>query len=193
MGNILLLAGTNRPGANALRIARVVQGLYEEAGIKVDLYSLHKMPLEIFDPRCYAAKPECWLPIQEMVVEARGLHIITPEYNGSFPGVLKYFIDMLKFPVSFVSKPVALIGEASGTWGAVHAVEQLQQVFSYRNAHIFPQRVFIPKVNACFDTEGRFSDAEILQRLRNQAEGFARFCEILNPELDEVTSGSASA
>ena len=70
---------------------------------------------------------------------------------------------------------------------------RLATVTTARRPPASPVRVFIPKVNACFDTEGRFIDAEILQRLRNQAEGFARFCEMLNPELDEVTSGSASA
>ena len=57
-------------------------------------------------------------PEQQRVLDAAGLHIITPEYNGSFPGVLKYFIDMLKFPESFVEKPVAFTGEAAGLWGA---------------------------------------------------------------------------
>ena len=183
MANILLLVGTNRPGANALRIAKVIEGLYHAAGITVDGYSLHKMPVEIFDPRSYAAKPDVWLPVQQMVVECKGIHLITPEYNGGFPGVLKYFIDMLKFPESFVHKPVAFVGEAAGVWGGMRPVEQLQQIFSYRNAHIFPERVFIPKVNDRFDAAGQFVDQEILGKLRSQVHAFARFCDALNPAV----------
>ena len=40
------------------------------------------------------------------VLQAEGLIVVTPEYNGSLPGVLKYFIDMLKFPESFEQRPV---------------------------------------------------------------------------------------
>lgn len=177
MAKILLLVGTNRPGANALRIGELIEGIYRSLGVEVDGYSLHKMPVEIFDPRSYVAKPDSWLGVQQMVVQSKGIHLITPEYNGGFPGVLKYFIDMLKFPESFVHKPVAFVGEAAGMWGALRPVEQLQQVFGYRNAYIYPDRVFIPKVNDRFDVDGTFTDAEILQKLRTQVEGFIRFCD----------------
>ena len=93
----------------------------------------------------------------------------------SFPGVLKVFIDMLKFPESFEAKPVAFTGEASGLWGALRPVEQLQMIFAYRNAIVFPQRVFIPGVHNLFDQEGQFIDADLLQRLDGQAGGFAAF------------------
>ena len=76
--------------------------------------------------------------IQNRVLDAAGLHVVTPEYNGSFPGVLKYFIDMLKFPESFDRKPVAFLGEAAGTWGGLRSVEQLQMIFGYRNATSSP-------------------------------------------------------
>jgi len=58
------------------------------------------------------------------VLMAAGLHVVLPEYNGSYPGVLKYFIDMLKFPESFENKPAAFVGVANGQWGALRAVEQ---------------------------------------------------------------------
>ncbi|HEV8608144.1 MAG TPA: NAD(P)H-dependent oxidoreductase, partial [Tepidisphaeraceae bacterium] len=104
-----------------------------------------------------------------------GLHVITPEYNGSFPGVLKYFIDMLKFPESFDRKPVAFVGEAAGVWGGLRAVEQLQMIFGYRNAHSYPDRVFIPAVKDKFDAAGNFTDTAINDRLRKQAIGFDCF------------------
>jgi NAD(P)H-dependent FMN reductase len=100
---------------------------------------------------------------------------VIPEYNGSFPGVLKLFIDMLKFPESFEGKPVAYVGVASGQWGALRAVEQLQLIFGYRNAHSYPRRVFIAGVHDKFTAEGAFNDPELLRRLEEQAGGFRAF------------------
>src|SRR5262249_37986455 len=130
---ILIISGTNRPNANALKVATIVLGHYRQANIAARLFSLAEMPREVFDPNSYSVKPPAFMPIQQMILEAAGLHVITPEYNGSFPGVLKYFIDMLKFPESFDRKAVAFVGEAAGMWGGLRAVEQLQQIFGYRN------------------------------------------------------------
>lgn len=174
-GTILIISGTNRPDSNGMKVARITLGHYQSAGIPAELFSLAELPAEVFHPSAYAAKPPAFLAIQQRVLSAAGLHIITPEYNGSFPGVLKYFIDMLKFPESFDRKPVAFVGEAAGTWGALRAVEQLQMIFAYRNAHLFPERVFIPGIREKLDSDGRLTDTAIDARLGKQAREFARF------------------
>jgi NAD(P)H-dependent FMN reductase len=180
---ILIIAGTNRPNSNALKIATILKRHYEAAGAEADLYSLADMPAEILEPTSYAKKPERWLPVQQRVLDAHGLHIVTPEYNGSFPGILKYFIDMLKFPESFESKPVAFTGEAAGIWGGLRSVEQLQQIFGYRNAYNFPDRVFIPGVGSKLDESGAMVDVGIDARLSKQAAGFAKFVAHLREAL----------
>ena len=176
---ILIVSGTNRPGSHALHMARAVERHYHAAGVAAEVYSLADLPREIFDPASYAAKPAAFVEVQRRVVDASGLHVVTPEYNGSFPGVLKYFIDMLKFPESFERKPVAFVGEAAGTWGGLRAVEQLQQIFGYRNAHIYPERVFVPGVGGKFDAGGNLTDPAIDERLAKQARGFAEFAGLL--------------
>jgi chromate reductase, NAD(P)H dehydrogenase (quinone) len=172
---ILVISGTNRPDSNALKVSKLILGHYHAASIKAELFSLAEMPREVFDPTSYATKPPGMQTIQQRVLAANGLHVITPEYNGSFPGVLKYFIDMLKFPESFERKPVAFTGEAAGIWGAIRSVEQLQLIFGYRNAYIYPERVFIPGINQKLDGSGKLTDPEIDQRLAKQAQGFAKF------------------
>jgi len=174
-GPILVIAGTNRPDSNALKIAKLIIGHYQTAGAAVELYSLTEMPMEIFDPSCYATKPAAFAAVQQRVVNSAGLHVVTPEYNGSFPGVLKYFIDMLKFPESFERKPVAFTGLAAGMWGALRAVEQLQMIFGYRDAYLFPKRVFIPGVTGKLDAAGKLTDADLNKRLADQATGFVKF------------------
>jgi NAD(P)H-dependent FMN reductase len=176
---VLVISGTNRPAANAMKVARVVLDHYRNLRIDADLLSLAELPAEVFDPGAYAAKPASMLRFQQRVLDALGLHVITPEYNGSFPGVLKYFIDMLKFPESFERKPVAFIGEANGVWGGLRAVEQLQLIFGYRNAYVYPLRVFISGVGQKFDADGRLIDPAIDQRIAMQVDGFAKFARLL--------------
>jgi chromate reductase, NAD(P)H dehydrogenase (quinone) len=178
-GPILIVAGTNRPQSNALRIAQILKGHYDKAGVKTDLFSLTDLPREVFDGSAYASKPAAMVAIQQRVLDAAGLHVVTPEYNGSFPGALKYFIDMLKFPESFERKPVAFTGEAAGLWGGLRSVEQLQMIFGYRNAHMFPERVFIPGVMKQFDASGKLTDASLDERLNKQCVGFASFANVV--------------
>src|SRR5688572_33143268 len=158
---ILIISGTNRANSNALRISRIIHGHYRSANIEAEIFNLEDMPHEVFNPTSYSKKPPAFVAIQQRVLDAAGLHVVTPEYNGSFPGVLKYFIDMLKFPESFDRKPVAFVGEAAGIWGALRSVEQLQMIFGYRNAFSFPERVFIPGVNKVFDAQGNLMDPDI--------------------------------
>jgi NAD(P)H-dependent FMN reductase len=172
---ILIISGTNRPNSSTIQVARRVAGHYQTLGVRAALYSLTELPPELFDPDSYATKPERFLPIQRHVVESAGLHLVTPEYNGSFPGVLKYFIDMLRFPESFERKPVAFIGVAAGTWGALRPVEQLQMIFGYRNAHLYPERVFIPQVTGKLSADGGLADPAIDQRIAQQVAGFSHF------------------
>lgn len=176
---ILVISGTNRPNSNTLCIARIVESHYMALGVPVDLLSLEDLPPEIFSPASYAAKPASFAPIQQRVLDAAGLHIVTPEYNGGFPGVLKYFIDMLKFPDSFQARPVAFTGLAAGAFGALRPIEQLQMIFAYRNAYLYPERVFISGVRDKLDTDGNLADAGIDQRLKAQAAGFTKFCALV--------------
>src|SRR4051794_18200886 len=102
---ILIVSGSNRPGANTEKTARTVERHYQSNGVKTDFYSMAEMPPEFFSPDAYRTKPPAFVAVQQRVLSAAGLHVVTPEYNGSFPGVLKHFIDLLKFPESFERKP----------------------------------------------------------------------------------------
>lgn len=173
---ILIVSGTNRPRSSTERVARRVEQHYAEAGVRSAFFNLADLPPEVFTPAAYNAKPPAFVAIQQQVLDCAGMHVVLPEYNGSFPGVLKYFVDLLKFPESFEHKPAAFVGVASGAWGGLRAVEQLQMVFGYRNAHVFPDRVFIPSVVQKFPPDGGIIDPALDQRLERQALGFARFC-----------------
>jgi len=177
---ITIIVGTNRPGSNTRKVAAELETIYAALKVPLHVLDLAQLPPEIFSPASYAEKPKSFQPFSDAVLQSSGLHVVSPEYNGGMPGVLKYFIDMLKFPESFERRPVCFTGVAAGIWGALRPVEQLQAIFGYRNAHIFPERVFMPQVNNLLDANGRIKDAELAGRLKKQAEGFVGFVEKLN-------------
>jgi chromate reductase, NAD(P)H dehydrogenase (quinone) len=176
---LTLIVGTNRPGSKTRAVATQVERIYSSMRVPLRVLDLARLPAEIFSPASYAEKPKSFAPFAEGVLQAEGLIVISPEYNGSMPGVLKYFIDMLKFPESFEQRPVCFIGLAAGMWGALRSVEQLQTIFGYRNALVYPERVFLPRVGECVSDQGEFADPEIEERIREQAVGFLNFVERL--------------
>jgi chromate reductase, NAD(P)H dehydrogenase (quinone) len=144
---ITILSGTNRADSATRALAGHVAGLYRVAGADATLLDLATLGPEWFTPAAYAGRNDTTRPEARAVLDADGLVVLTPEYNGSFPGALKLFLDLLPFPAALAGRPVAFIGLAAGNWGGLRAVEQLQAIFAYRNAHLFPGRVFIPSSN----------------------------------------------
>lgn len=185
---IVVLAGTNRPNSNSRRVATLVDAMLQASGAQTHLMSLADLPPEIFAPTSYAEKPASFAPFQQAILEADGLFIVTPEYNGSFPGVLKYFIDMLKFPESLRGMPVALLGLGAGEWGGLRSVEQLAMILWYRSVHLFGKRVFLKHINNLLDADGRITDDAVRERMESQARDFATFCNMLRPSLGSSPS-----
>lgn len=177
---ITLISGTNRSGSNTRKVTAVIEAIYRDLGVETQVLDLQNLPLELFSPDAYANKPAAFAPFAQGVLDSDGLVVVTPEYNGSMPGVLKVFIDHLKFPESFENRPVCFVGLSAGIWGALRSVEQLQGIFGYRNAFLFPKRVFMPGVGGSFDAQGNFANADLTKRLVEQAAEYVTFIERLS-------------
>ncbi|HSI82185.1 MAG: NADPH-dependent FMN reductase [Candidatus Methylacidiphilales bacterium] len=173
--SIALVIGTNRPGSNTAKIAAHIIERYAAHGVTPEVLDLAHLPPSIFDTSSYETKPEAFKRFSDTIITAEGIHWVTPEYNGSVPGIAKYFIDMLQFPESFVGTPIAFTGLAAGIWGALRPIEQLQDIALYRNAHIFPGKVFIPGVFKVLGDDGKVKDEAIAKRLDDQVKGFIDF------------------
>ena len=176
---ITVISGTNRTGSVSAQVAAFIAEAYADLGAKVGILDLAELPLETLAPDAYVEKPARVLEFIDQILASSGLVVIVPEYNGSMPGVLKLFIDMLPFPESFEDRPVSYVGLAAGQFGGLRPVEHLQQVFGYRNALNFPRRVFIPAVGAVMKSEGGLPASDYASRLREQAQAFLAYCRSL--------------
>ncbi|MBY0586389.1 NAD(P)H-dependent oxidoreductase [bacterium] len=172
---IEIISGTNRAGSNSRKVATAVESIYRDQGVSAQVLDIADLPMEIFHPDVYAKKPASLETWTNRILQSAGIAVVVPEYNGGFPGALKYFIDMLPFPQSFQNRPVCFIGIGAGEWGGLRPVEQLQQVFGYRNAFICPYRVFIKGVHHVFDETGQLKQDDLKDRLAEQARLFVDF------------------
>ncbi len=182
--NILIISGTNREGSMSLKMSKKVLKGYLSAGADAKILDLRDLPEDIFRPGSYGKnRPESFKPFQKLVLEADGIVFVIPEYNGSYPGVLKYFIDLWEYPASFENRCVAYIGIAAGIWGGLRSVEHLQGVMGYRNAFQFNERVFVNKLYQRWDWEGgplkKIDEKEydINELLESQTRNFIDFCK----------------
>jgi len=183
MTDLKIISGTDRPGSYSLRISRYLKQRYGELNdVVAGIIDLQDFPIDKVAGGRYGDEISSIEQFNEPVLSADGLVVVCPEYNGGYPGILKMFVDYLPFPAALEKKPVCFVGEASGAFGALRAVEQLQQVFGYRNAHIFPERVFIPRVKINFDEKEGIKDALQQQLLDSQIRNFAQFVSDLKSQ-----------
>jgi chromate reductase, NAD(P)H dehydrogenase (quinone) len=107
--------------------------------------------------------------------------IVTPEYNGSVPGVLKNAIDWLSRPAAdiervFGGKPVGVIGATPGQRGTVLA--QTAWLPVWRTLGMRPyygHSLYLAGAAKVFDETGELTDTAMRDRLRAYVEGFAAF------------------
>ena len=176
-----IIVGTNRPESRSLELAQIVQERYKSLGEDVEIINLQDLPLNKLTGQEYGDnKPKELLELTSKIDSSDGLIVIVPEYNGSFPGALKLFIDHMSFPLAFERRPVSFIG-LGGRFGGLRPVEHLQQVFGYRNAFIYPFRVFM--INVWNDLKnGEIQDPDLMNLITEQAEGFQKFCTALKSQ-----------
>lgn len=176
-----IISGTNRLGSRTLTLSRYIQKLYKEEGEDVELIDLTKVGLERLGAEAeYGDKmPPVMREAVAKINQADGLIVVCPEYNGSMPGALKYFIDHWKYPESYEFRPVALVG-LGARFGGLRPVEHLQGVFGFRNAFIYPERVFVTEVYKVLDPAGHLTDPKIEALLRSQTRGFQAFTRALS-------------
>lgn len=151
---ITIIAATNRLNSYTLKLAQYYQRKLAEQGYTAEILSLTDLPEGLIHPDMYSKSRENFAPMQDKITATEKFLFIIPEYNGSFPGVLKVFIDACKYPESFYGKKSALVGLSSGKYGNIRGVEHFTGVCHYINLHVMPLRIHIPAIHKEFDESG---------------------------------------
>lgn len=174
---ITILAGTNRPNSRARRLSDYYLNLLAEQGAEAQILDLRALPLDFTSTALYhnTGLNEEFNQLAHMAAEADKLVFVVPEYNCSFPGVLKSFIDGLPYPGGIRGKKAALVGLSTGTQGGVLALNHLTDVLMYLGTAVLPQRVRLPFIDKYLAEDGSLTEPLYQQLLQEQAEQLLRF------------------
>lgn len=135
---IKIIVGTNRKTAVSKTIAHLYQEILNERGHNAEILYLEDLPVDFIETALYEnnGKNEGYNSFLEKVKEGQKFIFIVPEYNGSFPGILKTFIDGMSYPNPLKNKKSALVGVSSGIGGGGIALSHLTDIFHYLGMHV---------------------------------------------------------
>lgn len=172
---ITLVCGTHRPKNVTRRIVDKYRELLEEQGAQVQTFELEELPDNfVFEDSFGRRSTETERILETKIIPAAKLVFITPEYNGSYPGVLKAFLDGVK-PGIWKGKKAALVGVASGRAGNIRGMDHLTHVLHHLRVEVFSNKVPISKVDHLLDADGTLSDPETIRVLKQQVEEFIAY------------------
>lgn len=161
---ITIVAGTNRKNSVSSQVATLYQSLLATKGVEAQVIDLAELPHDFIATALYenSGKNDEFNPFREQIKQSDKFVFIIPEYNGSFPGVLKAFIDGLEYPGSFRNKKCALVGISSGVQGGGLALSHMTDIFNYLGMHVLALKPKLARIESNFDGEA------ITDKLYNQ-------------------------
>jgi chromate reductase len=142
--------------------------------------SIRGIPLYDGDLEAESGVPEAATRLKDLVAEADGVMLFTPEYNNSIPGTFKNAIDWMTRPSSdiarvFGNKPFAITGASPGNFGTLLSQEAWLPVMRTLGTRPwFGQKLMVSKAGSVF-ADGAIVDEATEKKLRSFVEGFADF------------------
>ncbi len=157
--NIPVILGTARKGRMSAHAARFMLGQIEKRdGIKTELIDITELPMPVDDAGEAIKDPA----FSEKMALADGLVIVTPEYNHSFPGLLKHVLDScLK---EYIHKPAGIVGVSAGPFGGVRVIQDFLPVIRELGLVNIFWDVNFGNVAKIFDESGNLLDQAFIAR-----------------------------
>lgn len=164
---ITIISGTNRDN-NSKKVAMEYHRLLTEKNIPARLLALDEKKVYERDAAFINMEKDFLVPAAKFV-------IIMPEYNGSYPGILKLMIDNTDVSKTWWHKKVLLTGVSTGRAGNLRGMDHLTGSLLYMRMLVHPNRLPISIVDKLMDAEGKFSDHATLRAIDTQLEEFLNF------------------
>lgn len=173
---ITITVGTNRTDAVSRQVAEYYQALLTQRDVPSQILDLQQLPADFLTTALYEnnGQNEAFNAMSATIAKSEKLVFIVPEYNGSFPGILKTFIDGLAYPSPMQDKKCALVGLSSGTQGGSIALSHLTDVLNYLGTHVLALKIKLALIEKYFDGQ-TFSNRVYREMLDTQADQLIAF------------------
>jgi azobenzene reductase len=151
---VAIILGSIRIGRKSHSIAYYLERKMREKGIDVTMIDLaeHALPLMMEERNGRLHSPTDDISIMgAQLKEADAMILVSPEYHGSFTGVLKNALDF--FWAEFNKKPIGVVTTGSGKMGGINASTQMQHVVLSLGAYPLPTKLLIPEIQHAFNDQ----------------------------------------
>jgi chromate reductase len=146
-----IISGTNRVGSHTEKVAKEYQRLLAEKNIDAQVISLQNLNVLDRSPEIKQLEKDFLIPTTKFI-------FIVPEYNGSYPGVLKSLIDNSDIKKAWHFKKALLTGVATGRAGNLRGMDHLADVLHYLKMNVHYNKLPISVIDKVMDENGRFND-----------------------------------
>ncbi len=156
---IPVLIGTVRKGRQSGKVARWMQSILEGApNVSTELIDLRDLNLVLDDSRRGTADPR----FEASVDRADGLVLVVPEYNGSYPGLLKHALDTLL--AQYARKSVGLVTVSAGGLGGARLAATMLPVLRDLGLVVIKRDLLVSRAGEAFDEGGELVDGRLPTR-----------------------------
>ncbi len=165
---ITIISGTNRADSMTLRTANLYYKLILEHTPDVKLLSLE-------NKKVWEKGEEMKAIEQEYLIPADKFLLIMPEYNASFPGILKLMMDNCDIRKSWWHKKAALVGLSDGRAGNLRGLEHMTSILHYMKVNVLYDKLLLSKINEEMDKSGVLLKPATEQLIKDQIAHFLKF------------------
>lgn len=166
---VAIIAGTNRKDSYSIKTANYYSSIFNAKNVDNWVIDLGKLPQDFVFSALYhnRGKNELFNEFEREIKIADRYVFVIPEYNGSFPGVLKAFIDGLDYPSPFKGKKAALIGISAGNQGSALAMSHFTDILNYLECDVLSIKPRCPFISKAINENG-FKDKLITSLIDTQ-------------------------
>lgn len=175
-----IILGSIRRNRESSKVAKqVLNHLQQRSNIDPELLDLRELDLPMMEERLRFrddAGPNV-VEFSAKIERAESILIVTPEYSGGYPGVLKNALDFLK--PEFKRKPTGIITVSAAMTGGILCLNALRQVLLHMGALPIPATLMVSNVREAFDAAGNPADPAFHKRLHAFCDEFLWFTDAL--------------
>lgn len=163
-----IISATNRTGSHTEKVAKQYHKIFKAKGIDANIFSLQNLNVLEKNPGFSKAENEFLIPAQKFI-------FIIPEYNGSFPGVLKAMIDISDIRKTWWGKKALLTGVSTGRAGNLRGMDHMTGVLNYVKMIVHHNKLPISVIDKVMDAGGTITDKNTLLAIDQQVDEFINF------------------
>src|SRR5271166_737246 len=164
---IPVIVGSVRRNRESIKVARFAVDYLGRLGcVNTELLDLKELALPMMEERLRFRDdpPDSVVRFSSKIEEADSIVIVTPEYNGGYPGVLKNALDYLKN--EYRRKPFGIITVSTADTGGILCLVALRQMVIHLGGVPIPAALLVSRVQEAVDSEGRPSNPKFAERAR---------------------------